>query len=59
MKCLLPFLLLLLPISVFAKEPIRVIDAVVMKVNDGDTLTAEASGTKVKVRVYGIDAPEV
>lgn len=55
---LLP-LLLLFPSHVFAKDPIRTIQAQVIKVSDGDTLTVQDSlGTKVKVRLYGIDAPE-
>jgi len=58
MKKLLLALLLLLPLSSFAKEPSRIIDGVVLKVADGDTLTVDADGTKVKVRVYGIHSPE-
>lgn len=55
---LLP-LLLVLPSHVLAKDPIRTIQAQVIKVSDGDTITVQDSlGTKVKVRLYGIDAPE-
>ena len=56
----LPLLLLLLfsPCS-HAKEPKRVIEGVVTKVSDGDTIQVrDRFGTKVKVRLYGIDAPE-
>lgn len=56
----LPLLLLLLfsPCS-YAKEPIRIIEGVVTKVSDGDTIQVrDRFGTKVKVRLYGIDAPE-
>lgn len=43
----------------FAKEPIRVIEGTVTKVSDGDTIqVTDNLGTKVKVRFYGIDAPE-
>lgn len=49
---------LLLPVVSFAKEPIRTITGIVVKVADGDTITVNAEGTKVKVRLYGIDAPE-
>uniref|UniRef100_C6DZD4 Nuclease (SNase domain protein) n=1 Tax=Geobacter sp. (strain M21) TaxID=443144 RepID=C6DZD4_GEOSM len=42
-----------------AKEPIRVIEGFVSKVSDGDTMQVQdALGTRVKVRLYGIDAPE-
>lgn len=42
-----------------AKEPIRVIEGVVTKVSDGDTIQViDPLGTKLKVRLYGIDAPE-
>lgn len=51
--------LLLLPILCFAKEPIRNIEGTVTKVSDGDTIqVTDSLGTKVKVRFYGIDAPE-
>src|SRR3981189_3537554 len=30
----------------------------VLAVSDGDTFTMEADGTKVRVRIWGIDAPE-
>lgn len=58
-RLLLPILLILLTFPlVQAQEPIRVIDSVVQKVADGDTLTAFDNGTKIKVRLYGIDTPE-
>lgn len=42
-----------------AKEPIRTIEGLVVKVSDGDTINVmDNLGTKVKVRLYGIDAPE-
>ena len=42
-----------------AKEPIRTIEGVVSKISDGDTIhVTDSLGTKVKVRFYGIDAPE-
>ena len=51
--------LLLLPTLVFAKDPIRTIEGIVSKVSDGDTIhVTDPMGTKVKVRLYGIDAPE-
>lgn len=44
----------------FAKEPIRIILGSVTKVVDGDTIhVTDSLGTKVKVRFYGIDAPEL
>lgn len=43
----------------FAKAPIRSIEGTVSKISDGDTLhVTDTLGTKVKVRMYGIDAPE-
>ena len=44
---------------VAAKEPIRTVEGVVIKVSDGDTIhVSDSLGTKIKVRLYGIDAPE-
>jgi len=43
----------------FAREPIRTITGTVTKVSDGDTITVHTpEQTKLKVRLYGIDAPE-
>jgi len=51
--------ILIFPISAIAKEPIRTIEGIVVKVSDGDTINVtDPLGTKVKVRLYGIDAPE-
>lgn len=51
--------LLLFALPCFAKEPIRTIEGRVTNVSDGDTLqVTDHLGTKVKVRLYGIDAPE-
>lgn len=45
--------------SAFAKEPIRSVVGMVTKVSDGDTIhLTDDLGTKLKVRLYGIDAPE-
>lgn len=52
-------LVFLLALPAYAKEPIRTINGKVVKVSDGDTIQVQDSlGTKVKVRFYGIDAPE-
>lgn len=52
-------LLCLSTIPSFAKEPIRVIEGMVTKISDGDTIqVTDQLGTKVKVRFYGMDAPE-
>ncbi|UFS69480.1 thermonuclease family protein [Geomonas sp. RF6] len=52
-------LLLVFPNSSLAKNPIRSIQGTVSKVTDGDSITVnDILGTKVKVRLYGIDAPE-
>ena len=58
---LLPLLALLIvfPLVSTAKDPIRTEEGIVKKVADGDTVTAVTNeGTKLKVRLYGIDAPE-
>lgn len=57
---LITLLFCLLSISTsFAKDPIRTIEGNVTKISDGDTIqVTDALGTKVKVRLYGIDAPE-
>lgn len=52
-------LFLLIATTSFAKQPIRVIEGTVTRVSDGDTVqVTDQLGTKVKVRLYGIDAPE-
>jgi len=60
MKHLATILLFLLITTIcFAKGPIRTIEGTVSKVSDGDTIQlTDQHGTKVKVRLYGIDAPE-
>jgi endonuclease YncB( thermonuclease family) len=56
---MLAFMLAMLPTILFAKEPIRIIEGIVTKVTDGDTINVtDPLGTKLKVRLYGIDAPE-
>lgn len=51
---------LLTPFHTFAKSPIRTLDGQVTKVSDGDTIQVKDDlGTKVKIRLYGIDAPEI
>lgn len=48
-----------LPVTAFCKEPVRVLEGTVTKVSDGDTIhIKDGNGSKVKVRLYGIDAPE-
>jgi len=43
-----------------ARKPIRTVDGIVTQVSDGDTVKLEtAEGTKLKIRLYGIDAPEM
>lgn len=56
---LLASLLLLVVLPVDAKQPIRTIEGTVTRVSDGDTIQiTDQLGTKVKARLYGIDAPE-
>jgi micrococcal nuclease len=52
-------LLILLPFLVQAREPLRTEQGIVRHVADGGTVTVITNtGTKLKVRLYGIDAPE-
>ena len=46
------------PSQGFSKEIIRSLDGVVTKIVDGDTIHVQSDGTKLKIRLYGIDAPE-
>lgn len=53
-----PLLLLLLALPSHAV--IRTVVGTVTKVSDGDTITVvTAEGTKLRTRLYGIDAPEI
>jgi endonuclease YncB( thermonuclease family) len=56
--CVFNLLLLFVSLPVGAKTPIRTLQGQVIKVTDGDTITVDSNSTKVKVRLYGIDAPE-
>lgn len=56
---LMAIIVLLYVVPALAKSPVRTIEGVVSKVSDGDTAQVQdALGAKVKVRLYGIDAPE-
>lgn len=51
--------LLFSPAFAQAKTILRTVEGIVVKVSDGDTINVQdARGTKLKVRLYGIDAPE-
>jgi len=58
--CLLAGLTIFLLTSFsFAREPIRTVTGTVTKVSDGDTIhVTTPEKTKLRVRLYGIDAPE-
>ncbi len=52
--------LLVVPLPASAATPPREVEATVVRVVDGDTLTAETrDGSKLKIRLLGIDAPEI
>lgn len=52
--------LLLLLLALPSHAVIRTVEGTVTKVADGDTITVvTAEGTKLKTRLYGIDAPEI
>lgn len=53
MKMKILTLILLLPLSLFA-FPVKVV-----KISDGDTITVLNGKEQTKVRLYGIDAPEL
>ena len=51
--------LLILLASASQAAPLRTVTATITKITDGDTVQAVTpEGTKLKVRLYGIDAPE-
>jgi micrococcal nuclease len=50
---------LLTAVPSLGKGPVRTIEGLVTKVSDGDTITVIADNAKLKVRLYGIDAPEL
>lgn len=51
---------LLLAFPAHAAAGPREVEGIVIRVGDGDTVTvAAASGEEVRVRLYGIDAPEI
>jgi micrococcal nuclease len=57
--CLLALVALSLISPCFAREPIRPVTGTVTKISDGGTIQITTpEQTKLKVRLYGIDAPE-
>jgi micrococcal nuclease len=61
LRCLVAGLTILFLASLsFAREPIRTVSGTVTKVSDGDTIQVTTpKKTKLRVRLYGIDAPEM
>ncbi len=50
----------LLPFALPSSDVVRTVEGIVKKVADGDTLTiVTRERTKLRVRLYGIDAPEI
>lgn len=53
-------LVLFLPINVSANKIIRSVEGTVVKISDGDTVKVETKEhTILKIRLYGLDSPEV
>jgi endonuclease YncB( thermonuclease family) len=53
------FLFLILLLSPSSHAVIRTVEGTVSKISDGDTLQViTQEGTKLKIRLYGCDAPE-
>lgn len=57
-RLIISVLLLLMPICALAQGPVRTVEGYVTRVVDGDTINVNSDGTKLKIRLYGIDAPE-
>lgn len=56
---MLPLALITVGAAASHAAPIRTVTATITKITDGDTVQAVTpEGTKLKVRLYGIDAPE-
>lgn len=55
---LLACMICLITTPALAREPLWVIEGVVERVTDGDTIVVLVGSTKLKIRLYGIDAPE-
>ena len=56
---LLPLFPLLSCLVAEPQDPVRTVEGTVSRVVDGDTVQLmDRLGTKLKVRLYGIDAPE-
>ncbi len=59
-KTIILVIFLIFPFTSYAKSPIQTIEGTVTKVSDGDSISVKGNlGTKLKVRLYGIDAPEI
>ncbi len=55
---LLLLLSLTFPFISFANDPICTLEGTVTKVSNGDTFHVYSDGNNLKIRLYGIDAPE-
>lgn len=56
-KLLLPIMIVVFPVASWGNS--TTFEAKVVKIVDGDTITAlDAQNTSIKIRMYGIDAPE-
>lgn len=58
LSSLILLLSLTFPLTSYAKSPILTLEGTVTKVSDGDTIQVNSQGTKLKIRLYGIDSPE-
>ncbi len=57
--CFALFAILAFPPAISSQNVIRTVNGIVVHVSDGDSMTVQTrEKTKLKVRLYGIDAPE-
>lgn len=59
-KLFIPLLLLyFLPLTASAMEPPKLLNGTVIEISDGNTIAVKSDGTDIRIRLFGIDAPEI